>query len=264
MTVGRSCCKTRYPVILAHGLAVPDTGGMHTPWGRVPAALRAHGAAVYLGGQDAWGSIETCAEQLSRAVRAAMEQTGAARVNIIAHSKGGLEARYLISTMGYGRRIASLTMIAVPNRGSRVAETLLHARPGIALWAKGNDAYWARHGDEKPNSLRAGEQLTPAYLEKFNRDNPDANCVYYQSWGACLGSARTDGAMVLTRGLFYPLHGESDGLVTPASARWGAYRGTLAGVSHQQLVDAFGRDVPGFAPCRFYAGLVRELAGMGF
>ncbi|MGI6181635.1 MAG: lipase family alpha/beta hydrolase [Agathobaculum sp.] len=259
-------CKTRYPIVLAHGLAVREGSGRgsYEPWGRVPAALRAHGAQVFLGGQDAWGSIESCAAQLACTVRRAMEQTGARRVNIIAHSKGGLEARYLISSMGWGRYVASLSMLSTPNRGSRVAETLLYARQGVALWAKGNDAYWRRHGDAAPDSLRAGEQLTPAYLAAFNRHNPDAACVYYQSWGACLGSARTDGAMMLTRGLFYPLHGESDGLVTPDSARWGVYRGTLAGVSHQQLVDAFRRDVPGLAPRRFYIHLVRELKENGF
>lgn len=257
-------CRTKYPIILAHGLGVTDGGGLYVPWGRIPDALRAQGAVVYLGGQDAWGSIETGAAQLARTVRRAMRETGSAQVNIIAHSKGGLEARYLISSMGYGRRVASLSMLATPNRGSRVAELLLYARPGVAVWARGNDAYWAKHGDRQPDSLRAGEQLTPAFLEQFNRDNPDANCVFYQSWGARLGKAGTDTAMQLTRGLFYPAHGESDGLVTPASARWGHWRGVLEGVSHQQLVDAFRRDGNGFDVCGFYIRLVQDLARLGF
>ncbi|MFQ7241354.1 esterase/lipase family protein [Agathobaculum sp.] len=257
-------CRTKYPIILAHGLGVTDTGGLYVPWGRIPDTLRRRGAVLYFGGQDAWGSIETGAAQLARTVRRAMRETGCDRVNLIAHSKGGLEARYLISGMGWGRHVASLSMLSTPNRGSRVAELLLYARPGVAAWARGNDAYWARHGDEKPDSLRAGEQLTPKYLEQFNRDNPDANCVYYQSWGARLGKARADTAMLLTHGLFYPAHGESDGLVTPASARWGHWRGTLEGVSHQQLVDVFGKDRDGFAVCGFYIRLVQELVRLGF
>ena len=252
-------CRTKYPIILAHGLGVTDTGGLYVPWGRIPDTLRRRGAVLYFGGQDAWGSIETGAAQLARTVRRAMRETGCDRVNLIAHSKGGLEAR-----MGWGRHAASLSMLSTPNHGSRVAELLLYARPGVAAWARGNDAYWARHGDEKPDSLRAGEQLTPKYLEQFNRDNPDANCVYYQSWGARLGKARTDTAMLLTHGLFYPAHGESDGLVTPASARWGHWRGTLEGVSHQQLVDVFGKDRDGFAVCGFYIRLVQELVRLGF
>lgn len=257
-------CRTKYPIILAHGLGVTDTGGLYVPWGRIPDTLRRRGAVLYFGGQDAWGSIETGAAQLAQTVRRAMRETGCDRVNLIAHSKGGLEARYLISSMGRGRHVASLSMLSTPNRGSRVAELLLYARPGVAAWARGNDAYWAQHGDEKPDSLRAGEQLTPKYLEQFNRDNPDANCVYYQSWGARLGKARADTAMLLTHGLFYPAHGESDGLVTPASARWGHWRGTLEGVSHQQLVDVFGKDRDGFAVCGFYIRLVQELVRLGF
>lgn len=257
-------CRTKYPIILAHGLGVTDTGGLYVPWGRIPDTLRSHGAVLYFGGQDAWGSIETGAAQLAQTVRRAMRETGCGRVNIIAHSKGGLEARYLISSMGRGRHVASLSMLSTPNRGSRVAELLLYARPGVVAWARGNDAYWARHGDEKPDSLRAGEQLTPKYLEQFNRDNPDANCVYYQSWGARLGKARADTAMLLTHGLFYPAHGESDGLVTPASARWGHWRGTLEGVSHQQLVDVFSKDRDGFAVRGFYIRLVQGLVRLGF
>ena len=257
-------CRTKYPIILVHGLGVTDTGGLYVPWGRIPAALRAGGASVYFGGQDAWGSIETGAAQLGCTVQRVLRETGSARVNLIAHSKGGLEARYLISSMGCGRYVASLSMLATPNRGARTAELLLHARPGAQLWARRNDAWWAQHGEEKPDSLRAGEQLTPKYLAQFNRDNPDANCVYYQSWGTEIGAVHTDGFMMLTHGLFYPAQGASDGLVTPASARWGRYRGTLEGVSHQQLVDAFGKDAPGFSAPKFYTGLVQELAGMGF
>ena len=69
--------------------------------------------------------------------------------------------------------------------------------------------------------------------------------------------------MMLTRGLFYPAHGASDGLVTPASARWGLYRGTLDGVSHQQVVDVFRKDAPGFSVKRFYISLARGLAEKG-
>ena len=72
-------CRTKYPIILVHGLGVTDTGGLYVPWGRIPDALRAHGAAVYLGGQDAWGSIETGAAQLARTVRACSSRKPAAR-----------------------------------------------------------------------------------------------------------------------------------------------------------------------------------------
>ena len=255
-------CKTKYPLLLVHGVFFRDFRYVNY-WGRIPRELTRNGAAVYYGQQQSAAAVEDSGRELAERIRQIIDETGCEKVNIIAHSKGGLEARFLISAMGWARHVASLTMLSTPNRGSRVAEALLRARPGIALWARGNDAYWRRHGDERPDTLRAGRQLTPRYLAAFNRRCPDAACVYYQSWGARLDHARADRAMVLTRGLFYPLHGESDGLVTPVSARWGRYRGTLRGVSHQQLVDAFGRDTAHFSPCRFYAALVHELGRMG-
>ena len=38
------------------------------------------------------------------------------KVNIIAHSKGGLDARYMISKLNMGEYVASLTMISSPHR----------------------------------------------------------------------------------------------------------------------------------------------------
>ena len=252
---------TQYPLVLAHGLARPDTGVRRCTWGRIPALLRAEGAAVYLAGQDAWGSIETGAAQLARAVDRARGETGCGKVNIIAHSKGGLEARYLISRMGYAGRVASLTMLATPNRGARAAERLLRL-PVIGIWARDNDARW-RGRDTKPETLHAGRQLTPAALARFNRETPDAPAVYYQSWGACIDVRHPDRAMALAHALFYRAYGASDGMVTPESARWGAYRGTLAGVSHQQLVDAADGD-GAFDIAAFYRSLVCDLAEKGF
>lgn len=261
---GKTDCKTCYPILLAHGLGVTEHGGLYAPWGRIPDALRAHGAVVCFGGQDAWGSIEQGAARLAETIRRMRREYGCERVNIIAHSKGGLEARHLISQMGYGKSVASLSMLSTPNRGSRMAECLLRVQPGITVWAHGNDAWWRRHGDAAPVTLHAGRQLTPAYLEQFNRTHPDANCVYYQSWGARLGKNRTDPAMCLTHGLFFASRGDSDGMVTPQSARWGRWRGILEGVGHQQLVDAAGADRNGFDVCGFYIRLVHELAQMGF
>ena len=67
-------CRTRYPLLLAHGLNCRD----HWPldyWGRIPEALRAEGAVVYLGGQDAWGSVEGNARQLQAVLLRALEET---------------------------------------------------------------------------------------------------------------------------------------------------------------------------------------------
>lgn len=245
---------------------MPDNRGVFPClpcWGRIPAVLRQCGATIYLGGQDAYGSIENNAAKLAEVVDQALAQENASRVNIIAHSKGGLEARYLVSSLQYADKVASLTLLAAPNRGATGAETTLTWR-GFRLWARRNDKAWLKQGDRNPDTLLATEQLTANYLRTFNQENPDADGVYYQSWGAHINKDKSDRIMAFSSWLFYRGKMDNDGLVTPESARWGKYRGTLVNVSHRALVDAYGYDFPNFQPTVFHMRLVRELAEMGF
>lgn len=48
---------TKYPVLLVHGSNCRDFVPAQY-WGRIPKALKKCGVTVFLGGQDAWGSIE--------------------------------------------------------------------------------------------------------------------------------------------------------------------------------------------------------------
>ena len=104
-------CQTRYPILLLHGLNCRDEQGC---WGRIPVLLRRHGARVYLGGQDSYGSIQHNALVLKRGLRKILAEEGCEKVNIIAHSKGGLEARYLISSLGMADQVASLSTVCTP------------------------------------------------------------------------------------------------------------------------------------------------------
>ena len=87
--------------------------------------------------------------------------------------------------------------------------------------------------------------------------------MYYQSWGARLDSAGWD---LMDRAQLWltKADGPTDGLVTPDSAVWGRYRGTLTGISHQDSVDGRKRRPALFSAEVFYTVMVRELAEMGF
>ena len=123
-------CRTRYPLLLIHGLNCRDDW-VFPYWGRVADILREHGATVYLSGQDAWGSIPGNARALLRRAEDILSETSSEKLNLLAHSTGGLEARYLISTLGFAPKAASLTTICTPHRGSKAAaESYSQLLPG--------------------------------------------------------------------------------------------------------------------------------------
>ncbi len=255
-------CQTRYPLLLIHGLNCRDDW-IFSYWGRTADILRAHGARVFLSGQDAWGGIPGNAEALLRRSEEILKETGSEKLNFLAHSKGGLEARYLISTLGFASKTASLTTICTPHRGSRAAAEWLGREQACKLAGRGLEGFWRARGDQNPNFLLALAALTPEAMERFNRENPDSTLVYYQSWGARLDKAGWD---IMDRLQLWLTKADAptDGLVSPESAVWGRWRGTLEGISHQDGVGGRRRRRPGFDVGEFYVRLVRELADMGF
>lgn len=257
-------CRTRYPVLLLHGLNFQD----HRPmpyWGRVPHLLRALGAQVYFGGQDACGSLWDNGSQVASRIRRITACTGCEKVNIIAHSKGGLEARYAASVCGVGDAVASITTISTPHRGCKTVSGYL-SRPKTRLAQAvvyGENWYGRILGDQYPDFAKAVSSLSVRAAERLNRLCPDVPGILYQSWGVELNSCREDWLMGAFQRLFWLLDGETDGFVTPASARWGEYRGTLWKISHQQVTGCRRRPGRYFDPERFYISLVHELKEKG-
>ena len=255
-------CRTRCPLLLIHGLNCRDDW-IFPYWGRVAEILRARGARVYLSGQDAWGGVPANARVLLRRGEEILEREGAEKLNLIAHSKGGLEARFLISSLGFSGRTASLTTICTPHHGSRAAAEWLGRERVCTFAGRKLESFWRARGDQNPDFRAALEALTPEAMARFNRENPDSPQVYYQSWGARLDRAGWD-PMDRVQLWLTKADAPTDGLVSPDSAVWGVYRGTLEGVSHQDAVGGRRRRRAGFAAGDFYSRLVRELGEMGF
>ena len=255
-------CRTRYPILLIHGLNWRDDWVLPY-WGSVVQTLEAHGARFYLSGQDAWGSIPGNAGALYRRAGDILAETGAGKLNLLAHSKGGLEARYLISTLGFAGRAASLTTICTPHRGSRAAAAWLERERFCRLAGRCAENFWRARGDRDPDFRAAISALTPQAMARFHAENPDSPLVYYQSWGARLDRPGWD-PMDRVQLWLTKADAPTDGLVSPESAAWGVYRGTLEGVSHQDSVDGRRRKRPGFDARAFYIRLAQELAEMGF
>ena len=112
------CCKTKYPIVLIHGTGFRD---LKWPvyWGRIPKILTEQGADLFYGLQDCWASTETNAEAIAERIDAILEETGAEKVNLIAHSKGGLEARMAASSLDTGTRSPASPRLRRPIKAQR-------------------------------------------------------------------------------------------------------------------------------------------------
>ena len=228
----------KYPIVLAHGLMGFDELhllGRLLPgiqyWRGIKEALTTNGIEVITTHVQATGSIQDRAKQLLHEIQA---KAAGKKVNIVAHSMGGLDSRYLISRLKpAGLEIASLTTIATPHRGSSAAD--------IVLREIGPDYLPGMYRLLARLKIDSGafSQLTRKYLEEeFNPATPDDPSVRYFSYGASftppLGSF-----FRLSHDLVEVIEGPNDGLVSVSSSKWGqnGYRGTLVNVSHLDLIN---------------------------
>ena len=226
----------KYPIVLVHGFGFRD-GKKINYWGRIPKLLEDRGCSVYYGGQDSCATIEDNALLLKVRIEQVLEETGAEKVNIIAHSKGGLEARCLISKLNMDGEIASLTTVGTPHRGSVSIERI----PKFILKTVGffMDIWMRIMGDKHPDAYNAYLSFRADSAGKFNGENPDSPNVYYQSYAFVM---RRDIILWFTHLIINKIEGENDGLVSVKSAEWGDFKGvkrsnSKRGISHCDEVD---------------------------
>lgn len=203
-------------------------------WHGIKEALTAQGATVITPTVPPSSSIADRAAALHAALAA--ETPAPEAVNIIAHSMGGLDTRYMLANLEpLPVRVASLVTVATPHRGSAFADYLLEEGGAAPIHLPRLYGAIERAGF----GTAAFAQLTRRYMQdEFNpatRDRPD---VRYFSYGA----AFVDTPPLLSpfrypHGILAEAEGANDGLVSVESSRWGTYKGTLLGVSHLDLIN---------------------------
>jgi triacylglycerol lipase len=201
------------PVVLVHGLFGFDRIGvpgvkLHYFRGIVQhlESLGCHAHAVRL---PAAASVPDRAKMLVDCISALPHP----RVDIIAHSLGGLDARYALAKLGLASRVRALVTIGTPHRGTPVADLATNGALGIAR--KGIAALGV--------PLHALDWLSTSGLAKFNEEVRDVPGVRYACVVGGIREAGTPISLALT-----PLHaylrrvaGPNDGLVPIASQYWG-------------------------------------------
>ena len=203
-------------------------------------------------------SIEDRARALKQFVN---EHVKGQRFHIIAHSMGGLDARYYIHHLEGARRVASLTTLGTPHHGSPIADIgtnylidpildALH-KTGMTKWRGYVESYFAGH-----------KNLRPEIIAEFNRQTPDAETVAYFSYG---GNPPAEAVHWVLRPVYEIMlrrddAGPNDGLVPVVSAKWSGWRGEVRG-DHISLINwqFFPPAKKHFKPVDFYVGLLQDL-----
>lgn len=272
----------QYPIILAHGFNTSTTNFWR--FNDVDVALRADGHVAVLGSVPPFDSPMVRAGYLAEQVDQLLEETGAQKVNLICFSQGGIDCRYLASPggMNYGDRIATITTIGSPHRGTYIADvaSMILEDPDSAS-ARVIDLFTSWYGGtfselaEDSHFVDAMHSMSEATMVEFNARIIDHPGVVYQSWAGfsyvgglpnprdtietlCVNGrgesvlfwneGQRDVMDALLAGATpFVAHGTelrpNDGGVTVESAKWGEFRGCLP-ADHLDLVGQINDRVP--------------------
>lgn len=263
-------CKTKYPILLVHGVFFRDSKKLNY-WGRVPGELTRNGATLFYGEHQSALSVEESAGELACRIKEIVAKNGYEKLNIIAHSKGGLDCRYAIAKLGVAPYIASLTTINTPHRGCGFADYLLDKIPE-KMQTKVAGTYNAaakKLGDTSPDFMEAVSDLTESACAGNDLRYTMPDEIFCQSYGSVLGHA-THGKFPLN--FSYPLvkyfDGANDGLVSAQSFSFGDSFTLLTakgkrGISHADMIDLNRENIQGFDVREFYVQLVAKLKERG-
>jgi triacylglycerol lipase len=247
----RSAARAPRPLVLLHGILGFDELGLGPArvayFRGVVERLEALGAEVHCARVPPLAPVHVRAERLARLVRS----LDAPSVNLIAHSMGGLDARYAISRLGLGPRVASLTTIGTPHHGTPVADLgdqlVRRLRLDLALGPLFD--------------LQTLRDLTTHRMLAFNRSVRDVPDVRYLS---VVARARDAVHPLLRPTHRWLLHGsgDNDGLVPARSQRWGTVLCEIEADHWSQIGWTTG-SAGGFDAMTLYDNVLQKLRDLG-
>lgn len=264
-------CKTKYPILLVHGIFFRDFEKLNY-WGRIPEELSKNGAVIYYGNHSSSLAIKDSAKELADRIKKIVKETGCEKVNIIAHSKGGLDVRYAISKLGMDKYVASLSTINTPNHGCIFADYLFNKAPDDfkEKLASAYNFTLKKLGDKDPDFIAGVFDLTSGEVEKLNKEIPNKPGVYYKAYGSVLkGPTSGRFPLNLTNPFVKHFDGKNDGLVGidsfPIDKDFTLIESPYRrGISHGDVIDLNRENIEGFDVREFYVKLVSDLKNKGF
>ncbi len=266
--------KGKSPIVLIHGLAGFGKLFGCEYYNGIPGHLRSIGYEVAVPVTHPTATIQHRAGQLLAFLN---EHYPDRHVHLVAHSMGGLDARYLASPGGLnqGHRFISITTIATPHQGSILARFSASLRLAWPLcwicrklrnresWDDETRKFFQEFPDQKMPGVK---QLTPEFIRnEFNPATPDHPHPVYRSYGGKNfgeNGATADWMFFLQWPILSLFEGANDGLVSVASARWGQWKGILPANHRDQIGHLNPRSGIPFDRFAFYANLAHEVTSL--
>jgi triacylglycerol lipase len=247
--------KLRAPVVLVHGLfgfsRVQVAGyTVASYFSGIIEALEAAGNRVLVPFLSPTGSVAERAAQLRGFI---LDRAPHEPVHIIAHSMGGLDARYMISRLGMADHVLTLTTLGTPHHGSSCADWGVKrlerlVRPMLEFIGMPTKAFY---------------DLTTAHCAQFNRAVPDVPQVRYFSVAGRHDGNFYNPEWLLPYHVVFRAEGDNDGVVAIESARYGEDLDIWTG-DHLSLVNWSTPLTPRPDPRPNYAKIVRRLKDLGY
>ena len=235
--------KTKYPVVLVHGLLGFDAIGPVNYFYGVPSALRNSGAVVFTPNVSQSNSTELRGEQLLQQLRSLKAQYGYVKFNLVGHSHGGNTARYVAAVAP--DLVASVTSVGTPHAGSKTADGIKNFADaahvtGLAVAVVDGlsnlIAFFSGSSGNPQSSFAALQSLSTSGAADFNRRFPQGapttacgqgaevvNGVRYHSYGgtSVLTNVLDVSDAVLGAGALFFGFEQNDGVVGQCSSHWG-------------------------------------------
>lgn len=224
-----------YPIVLAHGVCRfdkiwsdaleidnnndPKLDALHYFKG-LRTALRSHGFTVYHSNISWAAKVEIRANELRQNIIQILQKEKVEKVNIIAHSLGGLDARHMLFNFrhsdNFHERIASLTTVSTPHEGSPFAD-----------WGTENLPHVIPVAQKLGLTLNAIYDLRVDRCRQFNNDPEvaafETECektIKFQTFAGVQKFWGVFSALKLPYYIIEKEEGDNDGLVSVKSAKW--------------------------------------------
>jgi len=219
-------------------------------------AISSEGFPVLVSNVHPTASIAHRAQQLKETILANRPRLGQEKLVLVAHSLGGLDARYMLARMDMAKYISTLVTITTPHRGSPYADWCVR-NLGIRLGG-------LRLMQWLGLDVRGIIDLMTDSCARFNEQIPDVPGVTYYSVSAARPWHQIPPFALHAHHVVYTAEGANDGLVSVQSSIWGKHLGTWSAdhwhTVNRRYVPELRNPTGDIAP--YYVSVIQRVLGL--